>query len=70
MNAGIVSRRMRVPGIPREAEEAIIARDLRLAEETGGLLHLCHVSTAGGVQLLREAKARGVRATGEAMPHH
>lgn len=70
MNAGIVSRRMRVPGIPREAEEAIIARDLRLAEETGGLLHLCHVSTAGGVQLLRAAKARGVRATGEAMPHH
>lgn len=70
MNAGIVSRRMFVPGIPREAEEAIIARDLRLAEETGGLLHLCHVSTAGGVQLLREAKARGVRATGEAMPHH
>lgn len=70
MNEGIVSRRMRVPGIPREAEEAIIARDLRLAEETGGLLHLCHVSTAGGVQLLREAKARGVRATGEAMPHH
>jgi dihydroorotase len=70
MNAGIVSHRMLVPGIPREAEEAIIARDLRLAEETGGLLHLCHVSTAGGVQLLREAKARGVRATGEAMPHH
>jgi dihydroorotase len=70
MNEGIVSRRMRVPGIPREAEEAIIARDLRLAEETGGLLHLCHVSTAGGVQLLREAKVRGVRATGEAMPHH
>jgi dihydroorotase len=70
MNAGIVSRRMLVPGIPREAEEAIIARDLRLAEEIGGLLHLCHVSTAGGVQLLREAKARGVRATGEAMPHH
>ena len=70
MNEGIVSRRMRVPGIPRAAEEAIIARDLRLAEETGGLLHLCHVSTAGGVQLLREAKARGVKATGEAMPHH
>jgi len=70
MNEGIVSRRMRVPGIPREAEEAIIARDLRLAEETGGLLHLCHVSTAGGVRLLREAKARGVKATGEAMPHH
>src|SRR5207302_3505218 len=46
MNAGIVSRRMRVPGMPREAEEAIIARDLRLAEETGGLLHLCHVRTA------------------------
>ena len=70
MNAGAVSRRMRVPGIPHAAEEAIIARDLRLAEETGGRLHLCHVSTAGGVQLLREAKARGVRATGEAMPHH
>lgn len=70
MNEGVVSRRMRVPGIPREAEEAIIARDLRLAEETGGLLHLCHVSTAGGIQLLREAKERGVRATGEAMPHH
>ncbi len=70
MNEGIVSHRMRAPGIPRAAEEAIIARDLRLAEETGGLLHLCHVSMAGGVQMLREAKARGVKATGEAMPHH
>ncbi len=70
LNAGIVSHRMRVPGIPHEAEEVVIARDLRLAEETGGLLHLCHVSTAGGVQLLREAKAGGVRARGVAMPHH
>lgn len=70
MNAGAVSRRMRVPGIPREAEEAIIARDLRLAEETGGLLHICHVSTARGVELIREAKERGVSVTAEAMPHH
>lgn len=70
INAGEVSRRLRIPGIPREAEEAIIARDLRLAEETGGRLHVLHVSTAGGVQLLRDAKARGVRVTGEAMPHH
>jgi len=70
MNAGRVSHRMRVPGIPREAEEAIIARDVQLAEETGGLLHICHVSTAGGVELIRGAKARGVRVTGEAMPHH
>ncbi len=70
MNAGEVSRRMRTPGIPREAEEAIIARDLRLAEETGGLLHICHVSTAGGVELIREAKAHGVSVTAEVTPHH
>jgi len=70
MNAGEVSRRMQVPGIPHAAEEAIIARDLRLAEETGGLLHICHVSTAGGVALIREAKARGVHVTAEAMTHH
>lgn len=70
MNEGEVSRRLGIPGIPGAAEEIIIARDLMLAELTGGWLHVCHVSTARGVELIREAKRRGVRVTAEAMPHH
>jgi dihydroorotase len=59
-----------VPGIPRGAEDRATARDVRLAEEHGARLHLCHVSTAGAVGLLRDAKARGLAVTGEATPHH
>ncbi|HVG93607.1 MAG TPA: amidohydrolase family protein, partial [Planctomycetota bacterium] len=57
-----------VPGIPRGAEDRATARDVRLAEEHGARLHLSHVSTAGAVGLLRDAKARGVAVTGEATP--
>ena len=52
------------------AEEAIIARDVLLAEAAGARLHVCHVSTAGSVELIRWAKARGVRVTAEVTPHH
>jgi dihydroorotase len=70
MHEGDISRVLGIPGIPAEAEEIVIARDLALARLTGGWLHLCHVSIGSGVDLLRRFKAAGVRATGEAMPHH
>lgn len=70
MHEGEVSRRLGLPGIPAAAEEIIIARDLMLAELTGGWLHVCHVSTARGIELIAEAKTRGVRVTAEVMPHH
>lgn len=70
MHEGDVSRRLGIEGIPPQAEEIIIARDLMLAELTGGWLHVCHVSTERGIQLIAEAKARGVRVTAEVMPHH
>jgi dihydroorotase len=57
-------------GIPREAEEIAVARDLALARLTGGRLHLSHLSTAGAVEQLRRAKAHGVRVTAEVTPHH
>ncbi|MDQ4099750.1 MAG: dihydroorotase [Chloroflexota bacterium] len=70
MHEGEVSGRLGIEGIPAAAEEIIIARDLMLAELTGGWLHVCHVSTGRGVELIRAAKARGVRVTSEVMPHH
>ncbi|MBI5885800.1 MAG: dihydroorotase [Deltaproteobacteria bacterium] len=70
MNEGAVSTRLGLPGIPNAAEDVIIARDISLAELSGGRLHLAHVSTAGGVALIRAAKARGVKVTAEATPHH
>jgi dihydroorotase len=70
MNEGAVSRRLGIAGIPAEAEEIIIARDLMLARLTGGWLHVCHVSTGRGIDLIRQAKADGVRVTAEVMPHH
>jgi dihydroorotase len=70
MHEGDVSRSLGIEGIPAAAEEIIIARDLMLAELTGGWLHVCHVSTARGIELISEAKARGVRVTAEVMPHH
>lgn len=70
LNQGNISRLLGDPGIPRLGEELIIARDILFAEETGARLHIQHVSTARGVQLIREAKARGVRVTGEGAPHH
>jgi dihydroorotase len=65
-----VSRELGDPGIPAEAEESYIERDLRLADETGGWLHVLHVSTARGARLVAAAKARGVNVTAEVMPHH
>lgn len=70
MHRGAVSVELGDPGIPAEAEESYIVRDLRLAEETGGWLHVLHVSTARGVELVEAARARGVRVTAEVMPHH
>ena len=70
MNEGVVSARMGLTGIPNAAEDVMIARDLLLAELTGGRLHIQHVSTFHGVELIRQAKARGVRVTAEATPHH
>lgn len=70
MHEGEVSRRLGFPGIPAAAEEIIIARDLMLAELTGGWLHICHVSTGRGAAMIAEAKERGVRVTAEIMPHH
>lgn len=70
MHDGVVSRELGVKGLPAAAEEIILARDLMLAEMTGGWLYALHVSTARGVELIREYKARGVRVHAEAMPHH
>ncbi|HEU5015319.1 MAG TPA: dihydroorotase [Roseiflexaceae bacterium] len=70
MHEGAISTRLGLPGYPAAAEEAQIARDIALAEQTGGHIHICHVSTAGGVALIRAAKERGVRVTAEATPHH
>ena len=70
MNEGVVSSRLGVTGIPNAAEDVMIARDILLAELTGGRLHVQHVSTQLGVELIRQARARGVRVTAEATPHH
>ncbi len=70
MHEGAVSTELGLGGIPRVAEDVAVARDIMLAEYTGGWLHVCHVSTAGAVDLIRQAKARGVRVTGEGAPHH
>jgi dihydroorotase len=70
MHEGEVSALLGLRGWPAAAEEMIVARDLLLAELTAGRLHLCHLSTAGAVELVRAAKARGVRVTAEAAPHH
>ena len=70
MNEGVVSTRLGLGGIPNAAEDVMIARDLMLAELTGGRLHIQHVSTRRGVELIRDAKARGVNVTAEATPHH
>ena len=64
------ARRLGVPPIPPESEVLMAARDIALARLTGGPLHLCHVSCAGTVALLREAKGRGLAVTAEAAPHH
>jgi dihydroorotase len=70
MNEGVVSTELGLRGIPRAAEDVMTARDIFLAELTGGRLHIAHVSTAGSVRLVRDAKSRGVRVTAETCPHY
>ncbi|MCE5203737.1 MAG: dihydroorotase [Coriobacteriales bacterium] len=70
VNEGVVSTRLGLPGWPAAAEEVMVARDIRLSELTGCRVHLAHLSTARSVDLVREAKARGVRVTCEVTPHH
>jgi dihydroorotase len=70
MNEGLVSTRLGVRGKPNASEDVHIIRDLLVAEFTGGHIHLQHVSTSFGVEMIRQAKARGVHVTAEASPHH
>ena len=70
MAEGRVATRLGLEGIPAAAEEAMMARDISLAELTGGRIHLAHVSTAGSVPLLRQARERGISVTAEVCPHH
>jgi dihydroorotase len=70
MNEGFTSTVLGLRGIPSASEEVMVARDITLAELTGAHLHIAHVSTAGAVRLIRDAKKRGVKVTAEATPHH
>jgi dihydroorotase len=70
MHEGVVSAELGLTGWPAVAEEAIIARDVLLAGHVGSRLHVCHVSTAGSVEIIRWAKARGIAVTAEVTPHH
>jgi dihydroorotase len=70
MNEGFESMRLGLRGMPAAAEEVMVHRDIALAELTGGRLHILHVSTAGSVDLIRRARQRGVRVSGEVCPHH
>jgi len=70
MHQGKRSEELGIPGIPAEAEWRIVERDIRLAEKTGAKLHIAHISTKEGVELVRKAKQKGLRVTAEAGPHH
>ena len=70
MHEGLVSMVLGLKGMPAAGEEVMIGRDIALAEVTGGRLHVMHLSTAGGVELVRRAKERGIAVTSEATPHH
>jgi dihydroorotase len=70
MHEGATSFRLGLKGMPAAAEEVMIARDIALVERTGGRLHVAHLSTAGAVELVRQAKARGLAVTAEVTPHH
>ncbi len=70
MHEGWVSSRLGLKGIPSASEVSMIARDLALAEQTGAHVHIAHISTAGGVELVRRAKAAGLRVTAEVTPHN
>ncbi len=70
MNEGEVATRLGLRGIPNASEDSMVARDINLAELTGGRLHIAHVSTRGAIELIRSAKKRGVQVSAEAAPHH
>jgi dihydroorotase len=70
MNEGVVSAKLGLRGIPNAAEDIIVARDLALAQLTGGWIHIAHTTTAGAVELIRRAKEKGIKVTAEATPHH
>ncbi|MGB2908655.1 MAG: dihydroorotase [Candidatus Aminicenantaceae bacterium] len=70
MNEGAISYRLGLKGIPASSEEVMVARDLILAEKADAGIHLAHLSTRGSVELVRQAKARGVKVTAEVAPHH
>ena len=70
MHEGVVSTRLGLKGWPRAAEDVVVARDIALAELSGGHVHLAHMSTAGAIRMIKAAKARGVRVTAEVTPHH
>lgn len=70
MNEGVVSAELGLAGWPAVAEESIVARDVLLAEHVGSRVHICHLSTAGSVDIVRWAKARGIAVTAEVTPHH
>lgn len=70
MNEGVASARLGLKGLPSEAEEIMVIRDILLARRTGGHVHLCHMSTKGSVELIRWGKERNIRVTAEVCPHH
>jgi len=70
MNEGVISTKLGLRGIPNAAEDIIVARDLALAQLTGGRLHIAHTSTEGSVDLIRRAKEKGIKVTAEVTPHH
>ncbi len=70
MNEGINSTLLGLPPIPSVAEDLIVSRDIQLAEYSGGKIHIAHISTKNAVQLVREAKSRGIKITAEVTPHH
>ena len=70
MNEGLISSKLGLKGWPAVAEEAIIARDVLIADHVKSRLHICHLTTAGGVEIVRWAKARGIDVTAEVTPHH
>ena len=70
MHEGLVATRLGLKGIPAAAEEIMVARDILLAELSGGHVHLCHMSTRGSVELIRRGKERGIGVTAEVTPHH
>jgi dihydroorotase len=70
MNEGVVSAKLGLRGIPNAAEDIIVARDLALAQLTGGRIHIAHTTTEGAVELIRRAKEKGINVTAEVTPHH